>query len=275
MNAEPLGKNKMPGKPADQLIRPKQFWYKDGKGAYLFDDQKFRDWRTGAQGRNYRKWPCPEGALGKDATVNIYWDLDNVSMPTPHIQGLRPHDQYSLLLSTFGAALGTDKVWLYVYVSQQALNSLGPAVKENVTAHHTMTSVQVMQGKRVVKGPGGGKMTVGKTEISDVALKDKLQNDIKSGKRGDAIVIISGDQDFLSDAKAAQIKGINFYLLHGSSAPLKGKGPLVGTSRRASVPAKRPAIRPVSAPVPAPPGMLLPPDVRAIHFCAQGPLRAS
>jgi len=226
-SAAAIARQESRSRPLPKVVRDKQNWAKkDGK--YLFSDEQLNEWKSH---NNKKKWPAPYHALGRDAEVLILWDLENVSLVLPHEQGLRPHDQYSLLLATFGEALGTDHVKLHVVVSKHKLNAYGPVVKSEIEQLYPKVSLRIVQGI-IRKGVEGGK-----TEIADLALLDELNSFINRAKRGDAIVLISGDADFLSAAQSAKTKSINFYLLCPSdmdegAVPLKGPGPLAKTSRR-------------------------------------------
>ena len=140
----------------------------------------------------------------------MFWDLDNVpfygDISTPRF---KPVDQYELLLKVFGGDMagGGAKVAakLQVVFCDATLNRYSEHHRDMIRQQPDNVDVIQVLGRNLRK----------KREQTDDKLLHLMDAFISSANPGDAIVLISGDGDFEKTLRAAKVKNINCYLLHG------------------------------------------------------------
>jgi len=152
---------------------------------------------------NEQKWPAPEGALA--GNVTIFWDMDNVPLYAPYDRsGLFPHDQFDVLLRVFGKDLGHKvHIRMNVVIAEDKFNWYPADIRRRIKSVHSQVTFQCVAGR----------FNGGKRDISDNVIKPLIADAVHKGHRGDAIVLISGDGDFVPEVRAAKNAGINVYLL--------------------------------------------------------------
>ncbi|CAG9460203.1 unnamed protein product [Pedinophyceae sp. YPF-701] len=175
---------------------------------------------------NRRTWPFPEGAIPADATVDIFWDMDNVPMlwGAGAVKDVTPHDQYTTLIKVFGDAGRIKNVRIHAVISERNFSFYDKKTREAMQ--------RFVSGVNFRKVPGSFS---GKNEISDRFLLDAM-NDVTGRMQGagNCIVLISGDADFAPELRHLRaVKGANVYLL---APEIKADGTKPLSKELASIP---------------------------------------
>ena len=213
----------MPGK----VQRDDQIWLSP-----TFSESQLEEWTR----RSSHLVPCPEGAL-TGTSVSIFWDLDSVPLFAPYdLPNLRPHDQFDLMLKVFGVDTGAQDVSMMAVVSEKAFLLYDSDTQARLTRKHIEVELVKMAGganyeseccesllqlreplgacaswAHLIPAPG-----------TESKLGAEISTAVARGRKGDTIVLISGDNELEQEVRRAQVRSMNVLLLAPGKRDMSG-----------------------------------------------------
>lgn len=166
----------------------------------------------------------PHLILACPAQVPLYAPYDR--------SGLFPHDQFDVLLRVFGKDLGHKvHIRMNVVIAEDKFNWYPADIRRRIKSVHSQVTFQCVAGRfnggkrdseSELRGSDvsacfmglfvGSNLQLRLRAVSDNVIKPLIADAVHKGHRGDAIVLISGDGDFVPEVRAAKNAGTGMAL---------------------------------------------------------------